>query len=120
MRLGRIKVASTNVVQTSAGSSGSIQPAANAKSPAGALSVRRRLSIIFQRPIRGSSSLTPDAAAAIAGETENPGQELPVSARPAVVTLGAHVVSRRKIVDDLDIRGEARARESPLEQVMAQ
>ena len=51
-------VASTNVVQTSAGSNGSVQPIAKARTQAGALSVRRRLSIIFQRPIRGSSSLT--------------------------------------------------------------
>ena len=61
MRLGRMMVASTNVVQTSAGSSGSIQPTAKARTHAGALSVRRKLSIIFQRPIRGSSSLTPGA-----------------------------------------------------------
>ena len=45
---------------------------------------------------------------------------MPVSARPAVMTPGAHIVSRRKIVHDFDVRGEARARERPLEQVMAQ
>ena len=58
--------------------------------------------------------------AAFACETENPRQELPVSASPAVVTQGAHIVSRRKIVHDFDVRREARARERPLEQVMAQ
>ena len=36
------------------------------------------------------------------------------------MTPGAHIVPRRKIVHDFDIRGEARAREGPLEQVMAQ
>ncbi len=50
-------VASTNAVQTSADSNGSVQPIAKARTQAGALSVRRKLSIIFQRPIRGSSPL---------------------------------------------------------------
>ena len=36
------------------------------------------------------------------------------------MTPSAHIVSRRKIVHDFDIRGEARACERPLEQVMAQ
>ena len=45
---------------------------------------------------------------------------MPVASRPAVMALSADVVSGREFLDDFDIRGEARARESPLEQVMAQ
>ena len=36
------------------------------------------------------------------------------------MTLSADVVSRREFFDDFDVRGEARASERPLEQVMAQ
>jgi hypothetical protein len=82
----------------------------------------RPTQIVDHLPATDPRKCVPDAGllTSLGGETENPRQELPVSARPAVVTPGAHIVSRRKIVDDLDIRGEARARESPLEQVMAQ
>ena len=58
MRLGTTIVASTNEVQTSAGWIGRVQPSAKATTAVGAERVRRRLSIIFQRPIRGSSPLT--------------------------------------------------------------
>ena len=113
-------VASTNVVQTSAGSNGNVQPIAKARTQAGA--TKRSTQVVDHLPATDPRKLVLDARRADAntGETENPGQELPVSARPPVMTLGAHIVSRRKIVHHLDIRGEARSRESPLEQIMAQ
>ena len=58
MSPGSAIVASTNEVQIRAGASGNVQPNSNASIVLAALSVLRRLSIIFQRPIRGSSSIT--------------------------------------------------------------
>jgi hypothetical protein len=83
---------------------------------------KRSTQVVDHLPAPDPRQLVPDARrlAAFAGETENPGQELPVPARPAVVTPSIYIVSRRKIVHDFDIRGEARTCESPLEQVMAQ
>ena len=52
--VGKAIVASTNRVQLSAAGSGSSQPANSAMTMAGAESVRRRLSSIFQRPSSGS------------------------------------------------------------------
>src|SRR5260370_26420869 len=46
-------VATMNAVQIAAGRSGSVHPAINAVSVIGACIVRRRLSIIFQRPSDG-------------------------------------------------------------------
>ena len=56
----------------------SVQAATRVRSAHGAESVRRRLSIIFQRPSRG----TPRER-----RPEDPGQELPVAAGPAVLAL---------------------------------
>ena len=50
---------------------GCVQPIAKARTQAGALSVRRRLSIIFQRPIRGSSPLTVGARPPVPAKPEN-------------------------------------------------
>ncbi len=45
--------ASTNVVQITGEANGSVHPASKVRKAAGADSVRRRLSTIFQRPIGG-------------------------------------------------------------------
>ena len=52
--------------------------------------------------------------------TEDPGQQLPVAARPAMVAQRADVVAGGKLLDDLDVRGEAGAGEHALEQVVAE
>ena len=62
----------------------------------------------------------PRRAFGFGDETEDPGQELPIAARPAVMTRRADIVSRREFLDDFDIRGEPGARERSLEQVVAQ
>ena len=53
MSVGSAIVRTTNSVQRSAERSGKVQPASNARTAAGAESVRRRLSSIFQRPTAG-------------------------------------------------------------------
>ena len=59
--------------------------------------------------------LAGDGAAA-----EDPGQQLPVAARPAVVAQRGDVVAGGKLLDDLDIGGEAGAGEDALEQIVAE
>ena len=51
---------------------------------------------------------------------EDPGQQLPVAARPAMVAQRGDVVARRIGFDDLDVGGEAGAGEHPLEQIVAE
>ncbi len=85
--------------------SGSIQPATSARQARPApSSERRRLSSIFQRPI----------APARRAAAEEPGQQLPVAARPAVLARRGDVVARRELLDHLDVGGEAGAREDRL------
>ena len=96
-----------------------VQPASRARTASGADSVRRRLSSIFQRPIAGTAR-GDSAAPALRPAAENPRQQLPVAARPAVVAQGADIVARRKFLDDLDIGGEAGAGEHALEQIVAE
>jgi hypothetical protein len=63
IKVGTAIVARMNAVQTSACSNGSNQPASKARTEAGADSVRRRLSNIFQRPIDGMAQRLPFATA---------------------------------------------------------
>ena len=51
---------------------------------------------------------------------EDPRQQLPVAARPAMLTIGRHVVARWKILDDFDVRCQASAREDSFKEVVAQ
>ena len=50
----------------------------------------------------------------------DPGKQLPVASRPAMLALGADVVARGKLFDDLNVRGQPRPCKDPLEQVMTQ
>ncbi|MNI14097.1 hypothetical protein D3C73_673480 [compost metagenome] len=50
----------------------------------------------------------------------DPGEQLPVPSGPAMLALGTDVITGGKLLDDLDIRGEPRPGEDPLEQIMAQ
>ncbi|MNS55652.1 hypothetical protein D3C72_884900 [compost metagenome] len=52
--------------------------------------------------------------------SEDPAEELPVAARPAVLPLGGHVMARGKLLHDLDIRRQARPREHAFEQVVTE
>src|SRR2546426_12724605 len=51
--VGSAIVARTNAVHTTGDAAGSVHPTTNVRKVAGADSVRRRLSIIFHRPING-------------------------------------------------------------------
>ena len=62
---------------------GTIHATTSVRNAAGADSVRRRLSSIFQRPISGMP------------RPEDPRQQLPVAARPAVLARRRHAVVRR-------------------------
>src|SRR5213078_4559349 len=50
---------------------------------------------------------------------QDPRQQLPVAARPAMLARGGYVVSRRKLLNDLDIGDQTGARKYPFEEVVA-
>ena len=50
----------------------------------------------------------------------HPGEQLPVAARPPVLTRGGDVVARWELLHDLDVRDESGPGEGPLEQVVAE
>ncbi len=54
------------------------------------------------------------------GDRDDPGQQLPVAARPAMLALGGDVVAGGKLLDHLDIGGEAGAGEDAFEQIVAE
>jgi hypothetical protein len=83
-------------------------------------SVRRRLSSIFQRPIAGMALVARSAPASLGALAQNPGQQLPVAARPSVMASRADVVAGRVFLDDFYIGGETGAREDALEQIVAE
>ena len=86
--------------------------------PAGADSVRRRLSSIFHAPISGSAGAVDHRAMHRAGRAS---MAATASRRaPSDAARGSHVVARRKFLDDLDIGDETGAREDSLEQVVAE
>ncbi len=60
------------------------------------------------------------AARGVARPAEDPGQELPVAARPSVLAGRGDEVVRRELVEELDVGHEAGPREDALEQVVAQ
>ena len=72
---------------------GNVHPASKARTAAGADSVRRRLSSIFQRPIAGIAQLRPVDLPTIGQRPKIHGSKLPVAARPAVVARGGDVVA---------------------------
>ena len=51
---------------------------------------------------------------------EDPGQQLPVAARPPVLAGGGDLVVRRELLEELDVGDEPGAREDALEEVVAQ
>ena len=51
---------------------------------------------------------------------DQPRQQLPVAAGPAVLAQGVDVVARGKRLDDLDIGGKTGAGEDALEQVVTE
>ena len=86
-------VASTNVVQISGEANGSVHPASKVRKAAGADSVRRRLSSIFQRLIGGIGvRIRPPLV--VPCVPEDPRQQLPVTARPAVLAGRGDLVVR--------------------------
>ena len=86
-------VASTNIVQITGEANGSVHPAIKVKKAAGADSVRRRLSSIFQRLIGGSGT---DRRRSVWGVADDPRQQLPVTASPAVLASRGDLVVRRE------------------------
>ena len=81
--------------------------------------VRRRLSSIFQRPIERNRTVVA-VAARIPAAPKNPGQQLPIAARPAVLAGRGDVVACRKLFDDLDVRDQSGPREDSLEEVVTE
>src|SRR4030095_2219475 len=59
-------------------------------------------------------------AAGIPATAENPGKQLPVATRPAMLACRRDVVARREFLDDLDVGDQPGARENALEEVVTQ
>src|SRR5213079_2017127 len=95
-RVGSAIVDTTKAVQMIAACRGSSHPASNATALAGGDDVRRRLSNIFHRPLSGSVP------------------------RPPMLARGSYVVSRRKLLNDLDVGDQTGARKYPFEEVVAE
>ena len=113
-------VARKKSVQTSAASNGSAQPASKARTQVRGVTDRRRLSTIFQRPLAGIFAGRRLAFPRSALQPEDPGQQLPVAARPAMVAQRGDVVASRIGFDDLDVGGKAGAGEHAFEQIVAE
>ena len=67
----------------------------------------------------GNGAAVPPAGA-VTGPSEDPGQQLPVAARPAMLPRRRDQVVRRELVEQLHIRDEPGPREHALEQVVAE
>ena len=78
-------VASTNAVQASAAGSGSVQPSTSASTAVGRGEGSPQIVDHLPAADPRKFAVRPTPRRAFAGETENPGQELPVAARPAVM-----------------------------------
>ena len=59
-------------------------------------------------------------ARGVAGAADDPGQQLPVAARPAVLAGSRHQVVRGELIEELDIGHQAGPGEDALEEVVAQ
>ena len=119
-KLGNTIVATTKIVQITAASKGSSHPATSASRHVIGEDVRRRLSTIFQRPLAGIVADCVRAFAEKDGPPEYPRQQLPVSARPAMIAECGNIVAGRVGFNDLDVRGETGAGEHALEEVVTE
>ena len=110
----------TKIVQTTAASKGSSHPAMSASRQVIGESVRRRLSIIFQRPLAGIAADCVRALPSRRGPSEYPRQQLPVPARPAMIAKRGNVIAGGVGLDGLDIGDQACAGEHALEEVVTE
>ena len=114
---GSAIVATTNAVHRSAACSGSSQPGQQRENAGGrgqgATQVVQHLPLTDQRQ-KSIAALRRIVA------TEQPGQQLPVAARPAMIARCGDVVARRKFFDDFDIGDESGACECSFEQIVTE
>ncbi len=73
----------------------------------------------FPQADQRQAAAAPHGARRIAS-SQDPRQQLPVAACPAVLPCGSDVISRRKFLDDLDIGNQTRARKDSLEEVVTE
>ena len=60
------------------------------------------------------------AAGARLAPAQDPRQQLPVAARPAMLARGGYVISRRKFLNDLDVGNQTGARKYSFEEIVAE
>ena len=94
------------------------QAARSVASVAGAERLRRRLSIIFQRPISGIARAARGSRRG--PRPEDPGQQLPVAADPAMLARGRHLVVAREPLEELDVGDEPGPGEEALEEIVGE
>ena len=111
-------MATTKAVQIAASGSGSVHAITRLSTLAGAMSDRRRLSNIFQRPSSGMARRRRSMPGGTA--TEDPWQQLPVAAHPSMRASGRCRVAGGILVHEFDVRRESGPREDAFEQVVAE
>ena len=116
---GTITEARTNAVHRPAETDGSVQAATSVASVSGA--DMRPAQVVDHLPAGDAGHGAPaPPARGVAGPAKDPGQELPVAPRPAVLAGRRDQVVRREFIEELDIGHQPGPGEDALEQVVAQ
>ena len=110
---------STNRVHIQGETCGSIQPTTMVKNMAGAESVRRRLSIIFQRLIAGIE-IWPRSLWELLPKPKIQGSSCQSPRAQRCCRSARSFVVRGKFVEELDVGGQRGAREGAFEQIVAE
>ena len=105
-------------VQRSGSPGSTVQPRTRSSTVAGATRARRRLSRIFQRAMR-DSRLRCQAGAGL-DEREQPAEDLPVAAGPAVLAAGVGQHAGGVVVHHLHVGDQAGAGVEPLEEIVGE
>ena len=53
----------------------------------------------------------------VTGSSQNPRQQLPIASHPSMLATGRHLVARRELLEEIDVRHESGPGEESLEEV---
>ena len=96
-----------------------VQPRKNSRKVPASTRLRRRLSRIFQRE-RNEIGLRTRRPGLVGHFAEQPADNLPIAAHPAVLATVVGTVMRRVIVDDFDVADQTGARVGSFDQIVAE
>src|SRR5262245_58212505 len=81
---------------------------------------KRAAQIVHHLPACDGAEHASRPSALIAPPAEDPWQQLPVAAYPAILSCDGHLIARRKVLHDLDVGDEPGAREGAFQKVVAE